>query len=485
MHSDRLRRDVIDGVPVFWTPSPSSRRACALHFRVGFSDETVRTHGITHLVEHLALFRTGQPTFPFNGSVDHVRTVFAAQANGAELSLFLRDVCASLSALPLDRLAAECRVLKTEAATRPGSMTDVHLRLRYGAGGYGLGSFDELGLQWLDGGTVADWSATRFTRQNAVLSFLGPPPDELRVSLPDGARHPTVPRVDIRGASTRTWLQLTGFPGIGLGVIVARTSAGAAALRILRRRLEQRLRHELGFSYDVSLAYVPLDAADAVGSLHATCLPDDTARVRSEMLHVADAFAEHGPTEAELAWEAEAMARVAGDEDTVWAELDATVHDVLLEHPVMSFEECVGELRALTPAAARDAFAAAWAGGTLLDGLDSIPRGGWSALAFAPAVSGRSIDPAGRRFWQARVEHLTVGPDGVSWTHDADGTVVTVRYEHCVALVVEGPVLSLTAEDGSRIVVDQNYWRRGEQIAREILDAVSPSVVVRVDSARS
>jgi hypothetical protein len=487
MHSDRLRRDVIDGVPVFWTPSTSARYAGALHFRVGISDETVRTRGITHLVEHLALFRGGERSFPFNGSVDHVRTVFAAQGTGAEVAAFLRDVCASLSSLPIDRLAAECRVLKSEAATRTGALADVHLRLRYGARGYGLGFFDELGLHWLDGDALAAWSATRFTRQNAVLSFVGPPPDALHVSLPEGIRHPTVPRIDLRGASHRTWTQLPGVPGITFGVVIGRTSAGAAALRILRRRLEQRLRHELGLSYEVSLGYMPLDRADAVGSMLATCVPDDANRVRNELLSVTDAFAEHGPTEAELAWEGDALARVAADQESAWAELDATVYDVLLEHPVMSFDECLAELRALRPAQARDAFAGAWAGATLVDALDAVPmRGGWAALASAAApVSGRSIDPAGRRFWQARQEQLTIGPDGVSWRHLADGTMLTVRYEECAALVVDGPVLWLLSHDGCRIVVDQHYWRGGEQIIQEILGAAPRSLVVRVDSART
>jgi predicted Zn-dependent peptidase len=60
--STRIRRDVIDGVTVFWTPD-AKRRMGALQFRVGQSDETPSTAGVSHIVEHLALFSTERRQF--------------------------------------------------------------------------------------------------------------------------------------------------------------------------------------------------------------------------------------------------------------------------------------------------------------------------------------------------------------------------------------------------------------------------------------
>lgn len=481
--SDRVRRDDIDGVPVFWTPA--SRCTGALHFRVGVSDETAATRGITHLLEHIALHGVGQRAFPVNGAVDHIRTVFVAQGTGDEVSGFLREVCVSLSALPLDRLAVERRILQTEGAARPASLFEAHLALRHGARGFGLVALDEYGLHTLDGPALANWSATRFTRSNAALSFAGPPPDGLRIALPEGPYHPTVPRVDVRSPRGRCWIPIEQIRGIGFGSIVDRTAAGVAGQRILTRRLEQRLRHELGFSYEVSLGYVPLDGSEAQSSIFASCLPDRAVRVRNELLEAVDSFGDKGPTGEELAQDVEAFARSVDDEDSVHAELDSAIHETLLRRPVTSYRQCLEELRAVRPEEVRDAFASASRYATLVDGLDAVPdRGGWSVCTVptTSAVAGRMMDAAARRFWHERKEHLIVGDEGVSWTDYINGTTLTVRYANCVALVQHGPLLTLLAEDGTRILVHRDYWRGGEEATREILRAVPGSLIVRVDA---
>jgi hypothetical protein len=53
---DHITPSEIDGIPVFTAPLlPGLPFVAGMVFRVGRCDETLRTSGITHLVEHLAL----------------------------------------------------------------------------------------------------------------------------------------------------------------------------------------------------------------------------------------------------------------------------------------------------------------------------------------------------------------------------------------------------------------------------------------------
>ena len=53
-----ITRTTVDGVPVFSAPDPA-RLAGALMFRVGRADEPLARGGLTHMVEHLALYGLG------------------------------------------------------------------------------------------------------------------------------------------------------------------------------------------------------------------------------------------------------------------------------------------------------------------------------------------------------------------------------------------------------------------------------------------
>src|SRR5687767_3382181 len=88
------------GLPVWWADVPGSFFA-SLMFRVGQADEALATRGLTHLVEHLALFALGRRDHPFNGFVDDVRCVFYATGEQDEVLDFLHGVAASLRSLPL------------------------------------------------------------------------------------------------------------------------------------------------------------------------------------------------------------------------------------------------------------------------------------------------------------------------------------------------------------------------------------------------
>jgi hypothetical protein len=483
--SDRIRRDVVDGVTVFWTPD-APRRVSSLQFRVGRSDELPTTGGISHVVEHLAMFGLGRRAYFTNGMVDHIRTSFFAQGSEPEVAAFLTDLSGQLASPPLERLETELRVLRTESASLRTTLVAQHLSLRHGCRGYGQLGLSEYGLHTLSAEAVAEWAATRFTRGNAVAYVSGPLPDGLRFTLPEGPRRPTVHRDVIEHLPARSWIGVPNAPGVALGIVVPRSVSASVALRMLTHRLEQRLRRDLGHSYEVSLDCVPLDASESVGSIFASCLVADIATVRDELLRVADGFASEGPTQEEIDWEVDALERVAEQDDCVLAELDSMAHDTLVGRPVTTIAAVIEELRALRGVEVRDTFAAAARRATLIDGADRAPAtSGWSTHpVWAPsALAGRRLDPVTRRFWQPRGEELVVGCDGVSWVDHTKGTILTVRYEACAALVVEGPALTLVAGDGTHILVHREYWKRGADVVREIEASIPASRVVRIATA--
>lgn len=180
-------RTEVDGVPVFWSEAPDPLVG-ALLFRVGRADETLPTGGLTHLVEHLALFPIGRQVYDYNGRVDHNTAMFYASGSQAEVVGFLSEVAANLGQLPMERLEDEKRVLRVEA-NNAGDLYAQLLSYRYGAVGQGLPAFNELGLRWLAGEDVLTWAAEHFTRGNAVAWLTGPP-DGLSFPLADGERKP-------------------------------------------------------------------------------------------------------------------------------------------------------------------------------------------------------------------------------------------------------------------------------------------------------
>jgi zinc protease len=190
----------VDGIPVLWAEGPEPYTA-ALVFRTGRADETLPTAGLSHLVEHLALFRAGMRRFPANGLVDTSRTVFWATGTKEEAAGFLCDIAAALGDLPLDRLEAEKRVFRTEEESAGGGGAIARLlALRCGAAGYGLVDYRELGLHGLGPDEVAAWARERYTAGNAVA---------WRASLP------TASRCRSGRASDSRRRRSTGYPGSG------------------------------------------------------------------------------------------------------------------------------------------------------------------------------------------------------------------------------------------------------------------------------
>jgi len=461
----------------------------ALLFRSGRADEPFPSMGISHLVEHLALFGIGRQAYSHNGFVDHQRTVFHAVGNDAELVDFFGQVTRGLHALPLERAADEARILRTEAMRASPGLPDLHFWYRYGAKGLGTMGLVEYGLGSIDAARLTAWVAERFTAGNAVAWFAGPPPEGLRFHLPPGPRIPPVQPTPIEPLGLPAWMHLN-LPGVGLGLVVPRRSDMAMALRIVTLRLEQRLRYDLGKSYEVSQNYTPLNHELAHASLFASCLESEMLAVRSDFTAVLAAFATTGPTPDELAKDVDGFRRSAADPDSHLGELDRAAYNDLLGHPQDSRQELLEEMSAVTVESARDALAAALRTGILLapisSPLEPSPLFDWKPYPTwsVAAVTGKRFDRADRNLpWKPRVEQLIVGDEGVSWL-DANEHPSTVLYRNCVGMLKDpAGYRVLYGADGFTVRVAARYWRNGLDAVDRIDFAVPASVVVPFDLA--
>jgi hypothetical protein len=296
-----INRTEVDGVRTLWIDEPGPLIA-TLAFRVGRSDEPTPQSGITHIVEHLALAGLGVQDYDHNGFVDGQQTVFTSIGRPDEVKTFLEEVVRGLTNPPLDRLLLERRILREERNQRGPSIGAALRWYRFGYAGQGraLGpGDDELALDWLGPGPVADWIQRWFTRQNAILWLTGPVPEGLRLELPDGEPSPTPDITPVPGVTFPTHLAWDG-PAATLGYIAPRTSAIHIASSIAHRRARQRLRFDQGLVYDVELDYEPVAPTVAHVMLGASCPDERIRQVTDGLLGIVRQLATDGPTQHEL-----------------------------------------------------------------------------------------------------------------------------------------------------------------------------------------
>ncbi len=475
-HAIPMHRLERDGVPVYWTPD-APRFTGALTFRVGISDESVITRGLTHLVEHLVLseFVHTRHRYALNGFVDPLRTVFWATGTPAEVTAFLHGVCRNISQLPLDALEKECRILRTEAADRPANPAESFAFLRFGARGYGLVGISEFGLAAPKPAVVADWAARHFTRQNAAAWFSGPVPDTLSFdALPHGQRQPCP------GSTVIDDLQLpagysTGQRFVGLAFTTLREDWFAIPLGIVTDRLTNRLRFRDGLVYSVRSALDHIDATRSHSILWTHCFSENVRKVETAILEELDDLATGGPTRSELQEVRETFVRAWCEPEAIPELFDAQVINELVGFPSRSPAELLADLdeRSLEE----------WARGVqsaLESALLCLPADSNSAHErFHPypftsrsRVHGRSYRTATQRYpWSKKTAKLVVGQDGVTLI-TAIGTFITVLYETCTAVLFPEGHLQLLGDDGFVINVYAREWSRGDHAHASILHSL-------------
>ncbi|HEX5781187.1 MAG TPA: insulinase family protein [Solirubrobacteraceae bacterium] len=471
-------RTEVDGIPTFWAPAPGTFRA-ALHFRVGVADEAPPTRGITHLVEHLAMFGSDARTYEANGFVDLERCVFYATGDRDEVLAWLSRCAAALADLPLDRLATERRILRAEAAGGEGGGIQARLLdLRFGGRGYGLANFRELGLRWLAEEDVAGWARTRFNRANASLWMTDEPPASLELALPDGERNPPPPVEPMSGVSDRQFVA-DGTGGVAVGGLGRRSTPLHAALMIGHERLYQRLRLDLGLVYEAWSNYERL-GADHVHTLMGAECPDERAgQVAAEVWRVISELAESGVTAEELDRHRALYSRSREEPDSVLGELDHWASQELLGAPAVTSEDVARELEETTPEQIASVVAEAFEDAIFIvaSGVEGVE--GFTRYEVEPpeAVGGTvyTYDP---RFYGPGFE-IRVGERGLTIIEHGKPTVTLEWADIVLGEWAPADTLILMARDGSWIEL-RFAAIQGDDARRDVLDHLPEGVLVPV-----
>jgi zinc protease len=488
----QVERGTIDGVQALWAPTPGPLTAM-LMFRVGRADETLRTLGASHLVEHLALWSSRRLTHPHNGWVEDGITGFHASGTEQEVCAFLREVTASLTDLPLDRLEVERRVLGAEAASRSGGAYAYHRALRFGPSGYGLLDQYEFAIDWLPAAAVADWSRTRFTAENAVLWLSGEPPQDLSLSLPTGSRHaPVVPR-PIPGVRFPAQDEAE-VGGVSLSFMTPRTAEAHAAFGILVERTVDELRSTAGMSYAPQGAYDILDGDTVNAVLLADCRRPDAPDVRRAMVALLTDLAERGPTQDDLDRDRRRLVEWLTDPEAGPSLLDWRARNDLLGVPAMDAQAMIDEREAMTTAAVA---------ASLADCLPSLLVVGPAMPAIrdadspAPYETPEAPTQSGTRFTataQWRGFHVDIrvdlSADGLTyWQRHTDRKTPPVTrsllFEDCVAGVrLTSGGLTLVARDGGFLNLHPERLTSGGELLGAVERALGSERIVPLSGSQ-
>ncbi|MFJ3541519.1 M16 family metallopeptidase [Streptomyces rubiginosohelvolus] len=468
----------VDRIPTLLAPTSGGGPVTAgLYFRVGAADETLATAGLTHLVEHLALHRHGVSDLHYNGSTAATHTHFVVSGTAEEVVAYLNGVCASLRDLPVERLATEREILRTEQAGR-GRGPNHQLPLwRYGARGYGLVSYPEYGTLHLTADAVRDWAATWFTRDNAVLWITGDTvPEGLDLTLPAGRRQPLpVPT----SALPVTPAYLTGGSGgVVLDGIVRRSTAAALFAEVLSRALFTDLRQKGGYSYTADCGYHPRDADHATITAFADALPQKQDAVVGGFIDVLARLRAGTIAEAELDSARAKFLKQYEIPDVGAAALPSHALNVLTGHENLTPDEHRAHLADVTVEdlreVARELYDSA---------LIQVPGRGvdWAGFTEAPQWSGPSFgpEPLGtvHRSRASDAVSLAVGREAV--TLSTPRGRISVRYDACAAMrVYPDGARHLIGFDAFVVEVEPTLFAKLTPDRMAVIDAAVPATAV-------
>ena len=479
--SREIHRAEVNGIPLLWANAPGPF-AGGIVFRVGWADETLATSGITHAVEHLAMFPLGQIRYEHNATVEATHTSFWAAARPEEVTDFLARVTTSLRELPLDRLENELRVLQTEDAGMSAGAVDSLKRDRFGARGHGLWLFRQFGLERLGPDDVAAWARERFTVENAIVWMSGPPPEGFSLDLPRGERIPP-PEPELNEHEFPVFV-LEGSKLVALTLLGKRSAALTTALHFAEQRIERALRYDQGITYGVSSWYEPLTPSLAHFALTADCLDEHAQQVVDGIVGVFDEIARDGLTDDELRDNVDEMKKVMSDPETLPGFLMYSVDEELDGAPPRTEEELLREHEGIT----RESSASA-----IRDALESLimlaPRNVEpDEQRFNPVPSsspdrivGKTYKPKGL-FGKSDYTPVVVGDEGAMCVFSNE-QVITVPFAECVAVLERPDTVTLFRADGSTIELHLAEYRGGPEMLDKIRERVPPEKIVRLDGA--
>lgn len=475
VHAGLIDSTHVAGIRTVFAPREGPL-AAGLIFRVGRADESFAESGITHLIEHLALFGRDDGDIHHNGETADEFTHFHVFGSEAEVVAFLNGVCRALSDLPLHRVEAEKAILRTEASGRHAHGADAQRIERYGSVGPATAAYGEVGLHAVDAEKVTEWAARWFTKGNAVLWLTSDHvPDGLVLDLPDGPLK-TIPEwSEVPRPRPAYFVGSNG--GALIDAVVARSSAAAIFSQLASKMLFRTLRIEGGHSYTAMCEYEPIDGSRARITLVADMLSENHEAVTSGMISVLNDLRAGDIDEREFE-ATRGYARRMTEVPSLGAQmLPAVAMNLLTGCREQNIDELVREAEMVTVDDITAVAETVWH-----DALAQIPAGSleWAGFELAPRWSRFAV--AGERFpLYGEPDHaLIISPDGVS-ALIGEG-VATVLLEECVGyLMYPDGARVLFGADGFRVFVEPTqYFGLGPEVVAALDERAPARAVIRM-----
>jgi len=463
-----LHETEVDGVRCFWVDSGRPTLAASLLFRQGSADEVLHESGWLHMLEHLALHDRGGGALAVNGSVSPLVTSFDCHGPADMVRAHLTDICSWLGEPTFAELERERGVLRAESGLRDSAVSRA-MTWRYGARGPGLSGQSEPGLGRATAELLTAQAHRVLNRSNAVLVLDGPPPQDLRLSLPDGSFVPPREAVPCDDALPAAYIEHSGLVVSG---VVERSVPATVLPALLQRALKETLRDQAGAAYAPWAHYEAVDRKHAVVFAGSDANPELLPKLVPTALDMLRRMAQDGPNPAHVSEYVEAMVQGLSDPYAAVGLAYRAAHAVFEGREPQTLEDILDEAKSIGPESIGSALASFSA--TMLFGVpgqaiwkDELPM---LRQPTAARSRGRSFR---HRDWPATAARLTIGGDSVQV---GEGDVVpsmSVRRVAGMYSFADGR-RTLTCEDGWNIFVDPQDWHRG-QLAIELLDSMVPT----------
>lgn len=296
-HSRQLQSTQVDGIPAFYVESGQTLRA-TLSFRTGVVDETLSTRGWTHLIEHLAMHGIQADETTSNASVGPLSTEFTVAGEPDEVVAFFDQLCERVREPSFEHVEHERKILLAEGARRSRGEFENHVSFRFGARGFGLLAYDELGLHQISEEGLYYRITRSFVTGNAALALNGPPPPGLRLDLPDG---PRLPLPTSRHLDPLPPYHFQALSEVAASSALCRgTFEATVAAELLARRIRTRLRDERGQSYATEGVVERADATSLMVLVESDVTEEGWEEAVDVMRNEYTALATSGPSSDEV-----------------------------------------------------------------------------------------------------------------------------------------------------------------------------------------
>ncbi|WP_062133250.1 insulinase family protein [Demequina aestuarii] len=485
------------GIPLLWADIRATY-AGSLTFGVGVIDETARTAGLSHLVEHLVMSRVGQVSISHHALTTEDRTSFYAQGPSALMKDFLHRASAAVSSLTElsdAEVTAQHDIIAAELGEGFQRTGHGPLLERYGAASLGLLDLGSPALTTLTKDQVMAWATAWFQRDNAVLTFTGPPPGGLNVTLPGGDARPAREQIIPLEHRVHGWIAGGKEP---LAITLDFTSpcrlARFAARWIISERLRRVLRTErhLIYSVDGLVARVSHDTTTTVMVLDPP--KHHIMAAAQDALTELRALADEGPTSDEWQSLIDESRNIEEDSEVLSAALvDAGVDLIRDGEPATSIDHrefesiarddvraiiaasittmvlSVGDVDPdLSPEQITDHFALPWARGPL-GHYEAMSAKALFTAFVTPAVSVYSPKP----FTGRRGQQLILDSERIAWAVPQVG-IMEARWSDIVlaGTCAQCGMWDLTTHTGDGMLVQPADWRGRAKIKEMVASRV-------------